>query len=69
MAQGLFVILRDWITCFSAIWDIVYFPGGETSHNGLSLGLRPEGGTFFRLQVYESGGDSRVEVYERIAYV
>ena len=43
--------------------------GGETSCNGLSLGLRPEGGTFFRLQVYESGGDSRVEVYERIAYV
>ena len=43
--------------------------GGETSYNGLSLGLRPEGGTFFRLQVYERGGNSRVEVYERIAYV
>ena len=43
--------------------------GEGTSYNGLSLGLRPEGVTFFRLQVYERGGDSRVEVYERIAYV
>ena len=40
--------------------------GGGTPYNGLYGEAPPERGTFLRLQVYERGGISLVEVYGRV---
>lgn len=56
MAQGLFVILRDWITCFSAIWDIVYFPGRELPIMALAWGSAQKGLPFSGLRFMKGEG-------------
>ena len=40
--------------------------GGGTPYNGLYGEAPPEGGAFFRLQVYKRVGISRAKVYERV---
>ena len=42
------------------------FPPWGAPYNGLYGGAPPERRTFFTLQVYETVGISRVEVYERV---
>ena len=46
--------------------DAVARGGGGIPYNGLYGEAKPEGGTFFRLQVYERVGILLVEIYERV---
>ena len=43
--------------------------GGVTPYNGLYGEAPPERGTFFRLEVCERVGNSRVQVWERVGKI
>ena len=50
----------------SARYPQPIFPPWGAPYDGLYEWAPPERGTFFTLQVYETVGISRVEVYERV---